>query len=144
MAYRFTIHTDKYKDRRCSPKNWEGGTMNDYMHAINGLKFREDNLRDLRYRIYFFAGHGEYSDEYNEWLNKRSKRNTITYRDNMCDMDRTQKVTAYGIPQGYFNVDKVIDKVKKEGIAKIPFSYFYDGRQYLYNMDGCYIEIEKI
>lgn len=34
--YRFKINTDSYKCKRCSKKNWEPGTMNDYMLAIYG------------------------------------------------------------------------------------------------------------
>lgn len=35
--YRVKINTDSYKCKRCSKKNWEPGTMNDYMLAINGI-----------------------------------------------------------------------------------------------------------
>ena len=47
MAYKVRIDTSKYKDRRCSQKNWEPGTMNDFMHAINGWSIRENNLQEL-------------------------------------------------------------------------------------------------
>lgn len=35
--YKMIINTDTYKCKRCSKKNWEPGTLNDYMIAINGI-----------------------------------------------------------------------------------------------------------
>lgn len=46
--------------------------------------------------------------------------------------------------QGYFSIDKIIEKLKAEGIVKIPFKWLYDIRQYDKAMDGCYMEITKI
>ena len=42
-VYKMMIHTGAYKPKRCSKKNWEPGTQNDYMAAINGI------TRSLRY-----------------------------------------------------------------------------------------------
>lgn len=50
----------------------------------------------------------------------------------------------YGFMQGYFDIDKVLDLLKKEGSVKVPFSWLYDIRQYDKCMDGCYMEITKI
>ena len=46
--YRVKINTDSYKCKRCSKKNWEPGTMNDYMLAINGITRTIYTKRELR------------------------------------------------------------------------------------------------
>lgn len=46
--------------------------------------------------------------------------------------------------QGYFDIDKVLEQLKKEGFAKVLFSWLYDTRQYDKCMDGCYMEITKV
>lgn len=53
-------------------------------------------------------------------------------------------LSGYGFMQGYFDIDKVLDLLKKEGSVKVPFSWLYDIRQYDKCMDGCYMEITKI
>lgn len=45
--------------------------------------------------------------------------------------------------QGYFDIDDVLEKLKKEGTVRIPFSWLYDIRQYDKAMDGCYMKITK-
>ena len=150
MAYKVIINTTKYKDRRCSQKNWEPGTMNDFMHAINGWSIRENNLQELKWRINYIAGCGACGVnedtwcKYQEWVEKYQKKNYIEFMDNLCGFKRKEQVKVYGFAQGYFNVEKVIEEVKKTGKAKIPFSWFYDSRQYLRNMDGCFVEILKV
>ena len=57
MAYRFTVNTESYKDMRCSEKNWEPGTLNDFMHTLNGWTIRENNLREVAWRIAYFGGY---------------------------------------------------------------------------------------
>lgn len=48
--YRVKINTDSYKCKRCSKKNWEPGTMNDYMLAINGITRTIYTKRELIWR----------------------------------------------------------------------------------------------
>lgn len=148
MAYRVSINTEKYKDRRCSEKNWEPGTMNDFMHAINGWKIREDNLKELKWRIEYIACRTGYTPNdaelYERWLEKHKNKNKIKFYDKLCELERIEPVRVYGFAQGYFDINKVIDRVRKEGAAKIPFSYFYDMRQYIRNLDDCFILIEKV
>lgn len=149
MAYRVSIDTSSYKDRKCSEKNWEPGTMNDFMHAINGWVVRENNLKELRWRLMFIAHIGGYpsdSEEYEKyklWMERHKNKNKIKFKDILCDLERIEPVRMYGFAQGYINIDKVIDKVLKEGSAKIQFRSLYDSRQYIKNLDGCYILIEK-
>ena len=38
MRYKFSINTDDYVCGKCSKKNWEAGTRNDYMLTINGCR----------------------------------------------------------------------------------------------------------
>jgi hypothetical protein len=153
MPYKVSINTESYKPMRCSDKNWEAGTINDYMEALNGWSARLKNLKEVRWQIEMFHGrsHREeevwdyesnsYKPEYIAWRNK--KNNTITYMDKLCGFKRTSPIKVYGFAQGYFDIDKVIERLRKEGVVRIPFSWFYDVRQYNKNMDGCYIEISK-
>ena len=49
-----------------------------------------------------------------------------------------------GFMQGYFDIDSVLEKLRAEGMVKVPFKWLYDSRQYDKHMDGCYMEITKI
>ncbi len=150
MAYKVRIDTSNYKDRRCSQKNWESGTMNDFMHAIDGWSVRENNLQELKWRINYIAGMGscgvtdEDKAKYLDWCNRHQKKNYVTFMDNLCGFERKEKVKAYGFTQGYVRAEFIIEELRKNGIVKIPFSKFYDSRQYLKNMDGCFVEITRI
>lgn len=150
MAYKVSINTNSYKDRRCSEKNWEPGTMNNFMHAINGWSIREGNLRDLKWRLYYIAGSGACGVDnetwpiYQEWELKHRNKNYVKYRDVLCELDRNEMVKVPGFAQGYVNIEAIVEKVKREGSARIYFKDFYDMRQYIKNMDGCYVEITKV
>lgn len=153
VRYKVVINTDSYKKRRCSKKNWEPGTMNDYMEAINGWHTTEHSIREVIWRLQMFQGQGFPVSEYDEGkggLSERYKKweakkcNQVKYFDKLCGFERTQPVKGYGFTQGYFSISSVIEKLKNEGSVKIPFSYLYDIRQYYKNMDGCYMEITKI
>ena len=162
MPYRITINNDAYRCSRCSKRNWEPGTRNDYMLAINGRTFVEKNLREVSWLLDLFQGqshnhgewtpensdkvgkHGDYygmSDRFYEWLHR--KAHTVTYHDRLCGFDRTQWLSGYGFMQGYLNKRKVFDELSKNGVAKVPFKWLYDSRQYDSNMNGCYMEIAK-
>lgn len=155
--YRVKINTDSYKCKRCSKKNWEPGTMNDYMLAINGITRTIYAKRELIWQLELFRGESfltgllsEYdrdsegnlrlSDRYAEFL----KKNRIKYYDRLCGFEREQYLSGYGFMQGYFDIDKVLEQLKKEGFAKVLFSWLYDTRQYDKCMDGCYMEITKV
>ena len=155
--YRVKINTDSYKCKRCSKKNWEPGTMNDYMLAINGITRTIYTKRELIWQLELFRGESfltgllsEYdidsegnlrlSDRYAEFL----KKNRIKYYDRLCGFEREQYLSGYGFMQGYFDIDKVLEQLKKEGFAKVLFSWLYDTRQYDKCMDGCYMEITKV
>lgn len=154
--YKVLINTDSYNCKRCSKKNWEPGTMNDYMIALNGWHTVEHSLREVMWRLMMFQGndfpHSEWvdkpngesglSDRYTKWRNK--KCNTIKYMDRLCGFERKQMPMGYGWKQGYFNIDEVIENLKKDGIVKVPFKWLYDIRQYDKCMDGCYMLIEKV
>ena len=144
MGYKVIINTGAYKNKRCSTKNWENGTLNNFMETLNGWRITEPNLKKLRWRIELFSHcGGDWLDtEYEVWLNQ--EKNIIKYYDKLCDFERTTRPEVYGFAQGYFDIDKVIQEVKENGSAKIPFKWCYDLRQYDKNMDGCYMEITKI
>ena len=153
--YRMVMHTDAYKCARCSKKNWEPGTRNDYMLAINGITRSLHNMREVMWQLELFRGNSFLTSEYDENNPKENhglsdryvaflKKNTVKYHDRLCDLDRTQYLSGYGFMQGYFDIDSVLEKLRAEGMVKVPFKWLYDSRQYDKHMDGCYMEITKI
>lgn len=153
--YKVIINTDAYKCKACSKKNWEPGTMNDYMISINGITRTLYSMREVTWQIELFRGNSflrsEYDDnnpEENYGLSDRYikflQKNTIKYYDRLCGFERSQYLSGYGWMQGCFNIEEVLKKLKAEGIVRIPFKWLYDIRQYDRAMDGCYMEIVKI
>lgn len=155
--YRFTINTDSYRCARCSVKNWEPGTRNDYMISINGKRGVENGIREVRWLLDLFQGiswqSGEWSesnpsencglsDRYVKWLGR--KAHNVKYMDRLCGFERKQHLSGYGWMQGYFDRQAKIDELLKNGAVIIPFKVLYDSRQYERNMDGCYMKIERI
>lgn len=150
--YKMTINTDSYKCARCSKKNWESGTRNDYMLAINGIKRTLYSMKEVMWQLELFHGNSFLSSEYDKSNPEENyhlsdkyvaflKKNTIKYYDRLCEMDRIQYLSGYGWMQGYFCISEVLNKLKEEGSIKIPFKWLYDIRQYDKNMNGCYMEI---
>lgn len=121
VRYKVTINTDAYKCRACSKKNWEPGTMNDYMLALNGWHTTENSIKQVIWRIGMLAGYGylsewnedrtDYSEAYKKWKSK--KCNTITYLDRLCGFKRSQEIRGYGWTQGYFSVENTIEELKQ-------------------------------
>ena len=126
-----------------------------YMLAINGITRTIYTKRELIWQLELFRGQSFLLSEYdsnnpeeNFGLSNRYvkflKKNTIKYYDRLCGFERQQYLSGYGFMQGYFDIDKVLDLLKKEGSVKVPFSWLYDTRQYDKCMDGCYMEIIKV
>ena len=153
--YKMIINTDTYKCGRCSKKNWEPGTRNDYMIAINGITRTLRSMREVMWQLELFQGNSfvmsewsednpeenfGLSDRYIKFLHK----NTIKYYDRLCGFYRKQYLSGYGWMQGYFPIGTIIEKLKTENVIRIPFKWLYDIRQYDKHMDGCYMEISKI
>lgn len=131
------------------------GFTNDYMLAINGITRTIYTKRELIWQLELFRGQSFLLSEYdsnnpeeNFGLSNRYvkflKKNTIKYYDRLCGFERQQYLSGYGFMQGYFDIDKVLDLLKKEGSVKVPFSWLYDIRQYDRCMDECYMEITKV
>lgn len=61
--YIITISTEAYKPMRANAQNWERGTINDFMEALNGYKVVETNLEKVMWRLQLFNGapYDEYS-----------------------------------------------------------------------------------
>ena len=153
--YKMIINTESYKCGRCSKKNWEPGTRNDYMLAINEFTRTLYNMREVMWQLELFRGNSFLSSEYDENIPEENyglsdryvkflRRNTIKYYDRLCGFDRTQYLSGYGFMQGYFDVDEVMENLRKNGTVRIPFKSLYDIRQYDKAMDGCYMEITKV
>lgn len=64
--YKMIINTDTYKCKRCSKKNWEPGTLNDYMIAINGITKTLYNMREVMWQLKLFQGCSFLSSEWSE------------------------------------------------------------------------------
>jgi len=150
MGYKVIINTDNYKHQPCCKKNWEPGTMNDYMFEINGWKTIERSLKEVAWRIEMFFGGVPYTHHYDKafadyarfwkWFNQ--KKNKVTYRDRLCKLDRTSELKVYGIAQGYICAEKAIRELKEKGRVRINFSDAYDIRQRGSKIfKGCYMEI---
>lgn len=152
--YQMRINTDDYELQRCSEKNWEPGTMNDYMVKINGTERTLKNLTEVMWQLELFGGnnflHSEYSDDnkteyglsdrYMKFLDK----NLIKFHDRLCDLDRKQCLSGYGWIQGAFRPAIFLETLKSKGYVKIPFEELYDIRQSYYKkVKGCYLEIWK-
>lgn len=142
--YKVVVNTDAYKHMHCSKKNWEPGTINDFMVAINGWSIIEPDLKCLQWRIesFFHHAHSQYEPKtkFKKWRERAI--NKIRFFDRLCDMHRIEDVGVYGFAQGYIDVDSIIGEVKNTGKAKIDFSRAYDLRQRLGKiMKGCYLEI---
>lgn len=154
--YRMIINTDSYKCGKCCAKNWEPGTRNDYMIAINGITRTLYSMKEVMWQLELFRGNSFIMSEYDEQKNKEEnyhlsdrycnflKKNTIKYHDRLCGFDRTQYLSGYGWMQGYFCIGKVLGELKQNGVAKVPFEWLYDVRQYDRAMNGCYMQIEKV
>lgn len=142
--YNVRISTEAYVPRKASKKNWEPGTMNDFMAALNGWKSRVTNIKLVRWQIeLFLRGSVTYGPDQKEEALAFMEKNRITYRDHLCGFDREEYVECPGFHQGYCDINKILEDLKKKGRVRIPFSWAYDSRQYVKNMDGCYMEIEK-
>lgn len=150
MGYRIEVDTSKYEKRRCSEKNWEPGTMNNYMEAINGWKKTEPSFIRLSWFLDFLCHGGKNFElygtnpNYTKWFDESANKLIIRYYDELCGFERSQNLGPYGFAQGYINVGNLLEKIKKDGKAVLRFSSFYDARQYCKNMDGCYIRITKV
>lgn len=153
MPYKVEINTDAYVCRRCSKKDWEPGTMNDFMIALNGWHTTEKSLREVYWRLMMFRGNDwiseewdkqneRLSDRYQKWREK--KCNWVHFTDRLCGIERMHRPCGYGFMQGYFNATKYIETLKKDGYVHIPFSALYDIRQYYKGQNGCYMSIMKI
>lgn len=116
--YIVTINTDAYKLKRCSKKNWEAGTQNDYMTAINGITRTLHSMREVMWQLELFRGNSFVMSEYDESNKEENhnlsdryvkfrKKNTIKYFDRLCGFERQQYLSGYGWMQGYFSVSEV-------------------------------------
>lgn len=153
--YQMRINTDAYVLQRCSKRNWEPGTMNDYMLAINGTERTLHNLREVLWQLEMFGGNTFLSSEYDEknpegnyGLSDRYvkflKKNEIHYRDRLCGLNRWQYLSGYGFMQGGFSAGIFLETLKLKGYVKVHFEELYDIRQsYHKKVKGCYLEIWK-
>lgn len=151
--YKMVINTSMYDYEPTSKENWEAGTRNDYMSAINGITRTLHSLKEVKWQIELWRGNSFLTSEYSDKNSKENnglsdkymkflRKNTIKYHDLLCDTERTSYLSGLGFMQGYIDIDKEVKKLKKEGIIRIPLSKFYDIRQqYSKLMKECYIEI---
>lgn len=143
--YHVTINTDRFTLFPCSKRNWEPGTVNDFIQAINGWKSTERSLQEVRWRIELLFHQAHYhcgNPKWEQWFAK--KKNKITYRDRLCEMDRTDDISVPGFAQGYVDIDELLDELTTTGTVRIPFSMGYDIRQANGRMfRRCFMDIRK-
>lgn len=144
--YQAVINTDGYKLMPCSKKNWEAGTINDFMIAINGWKSTERSLQEVRWRIEMLFHHAHYHSGNSHWEKWFAQsKNKIKYHDRLCELDRFDDISVPGFAQGYVDIDKLIENLKANGVIRIPFKLGYDMRQRGFRAyKGCYMEIRKV
>ena len=156
MAYKFTIHTDKF--RKVLGRNPDTLVLNYVMDKMDGLSYREANYEELGWRLlYFFEGsiypfdprfRGPKPVFY--WLDKHKVKNYIeippavavreTHSPNhpVCLPAYPEKATEF------YSVNWVKEALRKDGVCKIPFKVFWREELGYYNgFDDCYIEITK-
>ena len=126
------------------------------MIAINGITRTLHSMKEVMWQLELFRGNSFLISEYDEEKNIEEnyhlsdiymaflKKNTIKYYDRLCGFNRTQYLSGYGWMQGYFNIGNVLNELKENGKVRVPFKWHYDIRQYDKNMNGCYMEIEKV
>lgn len=143
--YHVMINTDGFVLFPCSKKNWEPGTINDFIQSINGWKSTERSLQEIRWRIELLLQQAHYhygNPKWEQWFAK--KKNKITYRDRLCGFDRTNYISVPGFPQGYVDIDKLLNELKEKGSVRIPFSMGYNIRQaHSKRFQKCFVEIRK-
>jgi hypothetical protein len=127
--------------------------MNDFILSLKDWKSTERTLDEVQWRIDMFFNGLPYETQYNKewehynrfWKWFKQKKNTITYRDRLCEFDRTQEAKVYGIAQGYVCSKKKIKELKDNGSVKIGFDEAYDIRQRGSKVfKGCFMEIVKV
>ena len=103
MPYKVTISTKAYKPMRATKQNWEPGTTNDHVQALDGFQCMEMTLTEVGWRLEMFAGTKPWdvydTPYYKAWLYQGY--NTLTYHDRLCDIDRTTEICPPGFKQGY-------------------------------------------
>ena len=147
MPYYVRISTDAFRPFRCSAMNWEPGTINSQMAALNGWTSRERSLLEVRWRIEMFLRGSALSAHmnpeelaaYKRWA--RQPKNRIVYMDLPCGVEREMRPECPPWHQGYASVEKLLDLLRTNGKVQIPFSFAYDSRQYSRRMDRCFMEI---
>lgn len=94
-------------------------------------------MREVMWQLELFRGNSFLMSEYDE-NNKEENyhlsdryvkflsKNTIKYYDRLCGFERTQYLSEYGWMQGYFNIGEVMEKLKAEGIVRVPSFLSYD------------------
>lgn len=151
--YQAIINTSAYEKIKCSNKNLEAGSINDYMQALNGWNTILNTLDEVRWQLEMFNGTGPgrdcwndngngFTKKYKDWRDK--PENTITYLDKLCMFEKTSRIEAYGFKQGYIPINSVLEELENKGIVRVPFKWCYDSRQYIKNLDNCYMEIKVV
>lgn len=145
--YIITINTKAFRPFRCSKKNWEPGTINSIMMALDDWSTVERTEREVEWRInMFLSGHGHphEGDEMDYQLWSEQSVNKISFMDEPCGIERETKPECPGFHQGYYRIEQYMNELQKKRQVCIPFSAAYDGRQYKKNLDGCYMLIKQI
>lgn len=128
--YIIKFNTQDFESR--NRRNWENQLYNDFIVAINGKEFICNNREKALDRLKFIAG--------TRSTIKQDKKENHIIMENEKYSKQFMPLKMCGIPQGYVNLEKALDRAETEGKYSIPFNSFYDLRQSNF-FKKCFIEI---
>lgn len=152
MPYKFKINTERYKNVSNLSNDHTIYLHNLFMHSINGIEFKERNLDDLRKRILFFISRYEMVDmNSSDWKSKlkKQKNDKVHLWDDILNRDVWKYVCLTGSFLSDFDINKIIERVRKDGYIKVPLINCFPGRlhsysEFLTSLEDCYFSIEKL
>lgn len=160
MAYKFIIHTNRYKDISINNSNsnninrWDIGRLNAFMHAINGITYKEDNLKDLKRRVLYFCSNASYFSSENlnledvKWLKKWHNKNAVTFEVPFGLGETTRLVKLPNADLSLIDLDYILTALSKNGKVEIPLirccADRLVGSLFTDSLNGSCIEIIKL
>lgn len=128
--YKIRFNTEKFDSRR--RRDWNNQLYNDFAVAINGKEYICDSREQALDRLKFIAGISSTIDQ--------SREENHIYLEDERYSKQFMPLRMPGIPQGYVDIEKRLDRAEQNGKESIAFDSFYDLRQGRF-FKGCFIEI---
>lgn len=131
--YKIRFNTKEFKSKR--RRDWNNQLYDDFAVAINGTEFGCANRDEALDRLNFIAGTGSSIEQ--------SRPENHIYLEHERYGKQFMPLRMAGIPQGYVDMSKRLDRAEQNGEESIPFGAFYDLRQGNF-FKGCFVEITVI